>query len=48
MCTTIRDRKRTLIADFAGYRQGQLEDGRFTLYRGHARFLDAHRRSRPA
>lgn len=39
---TIRDRKRTLIADFAGYRQGQLEDGRFTLYRGHARFLDQH------
>jgi pyruvate/2-oxoglutarate dehydrogenase complex dihydrolipoamide dehydrogenase (E3) component len=39
---TIRDRKRTLIADFAGYRQGQLEDGRFTLYRGHARFLDNH------
>ncbi|MEZ5388135.1 MAG: NAD(P)/FAD-dependent oxidoreductase, partial [Prosthecobacter sp.] len=39
---TIRDRKRTLIADFVGYRQGQLEDGRFTLYRGHARFLDKH------
>lgn len=39
---TIRDRKRALIADFAGYRQGQLEDGRFTLYRGHARFLDKH------
>lgn len=38
----IRDRKRALIADFAGYRQGQLEDGRFTLYRGTARFLDAH------
>ncbi len=39
---TIRDRKRRLIADFAGYRQGQLEDGRFALYRGHARFLDKH------
>ncbi len=39
---TIRDRKRTLIADFAGYRQGQLEDGRFALHRGHARFIDAH------
>lgn len=38
----VRERKRTLIADFAGYRQGQLEDGRFVLYRGHARFLDAH------
>lgn len=39
---TIRDRKRTLIADFASYRQGQLEDGRFTLHRGNARFIDAH------
>ncbi|MDI1312128.1 dihydrolipoyl dehydrogenase [Prosthecobacter sp.] len=39
---TIRDRKRTLIADFASYRQGQLEDGRFTLHRGYARFIDAH------
>ncbi|MGV3658795.1 MAG: dihydrolipoyl dehydrogenase family protein [Prosthecobacter sp.] len=38
---TIRDRKRRLIADFAGYRQGQLEDGRFVLYRGFARFTDA-------
>jgi len=38
----IRDRKRALIADFAGYRQGQLEDGRFALYRGHARFVSAH------
>ena len=39
---TIRDRKRTLIADFAGYRQGQLEDGRFVLYRGSARMIDSH------
>lgn len=39
---SIRDRKRTLIADFASYRQGQLEDGRFALHRGHARFIDAH------
>jgi len=38
----IRDRKRTLIADFAGYRQGQLEDGRFALYRGCAHFTDKH------
>ncbi|TDU81376.1 pyruvate/2-oxoglutarate dehydrogenase complex dihydrolipoamide dehydrogenase (E3) component [Prosthecobacter fusiformis] len=38
----IRDRKRTLIADFASYRQGQLEDGRFVIYRGHASFVDAH------
>lgn len=39
---TIRDRKRRLIADFASYRQGQLEDGRFVLHRGQARFLDQH------
>lgn len=38
----IRDRKRALIADFAGYRQGQLEDGRFVLYRGHASFVSPH------
>lgn len=38
----IRDRKRTLIADFAGYRRHQLEDGRFVLFRGHATFTDAH------
>ncbi len=35
----IRDRKCRLIAEFAGYRQGQLEDGRFGLYRGHASFV---------
>lgn len=40
--TAIRDRKRTIIADFAGYREGQLMDGRFVLYRGHAAFVDAH------
>jgi len=34
-------RKRELIADFAGYRQGQLTDGRFELLRGRARFVDA-------
>ncbi len=38
----IRDRKRALIADFAGYRQAQLQDGRFVLHRGRARFKDAH------
>ncbi len=38
----IRDRKRTLIEDFAGYRQGQLQDGRFDLIRGHAAFTDPH------
>jgi len=41
--TVIRDRKRALIADFAGYRQQQLTDGRFELVRGTARFVDAHR-----
>lgn len=40
--SAVRDRKRALIADFASYRQGQLEDGRFVLYRGHAAFADAH------
>jgi pyruvate/2-oxoglutarate dehydrogenase complex dihydrolipoamide dehydrogenase (E3) component len=39
----IRERKRRLIAEFASYRAGQLGDGRFALFRGHARFLDAHR-----
>jgi len=38
----IRDRKRGLIEDFAGYRQGQLQDGRFTLVRGRAEFTGAH------
>jgi len=38
----IRHRKRTLIADFAGYRQGQLEEGRFTLLRGTAAFAGPH------
>jgi pyruvate/2-oxoglutarate dehydrogenase complex dihydrolipoamide dehydrogenase (E3) component len=40
--TAIRDRKRALITDFASYRQGQLEDGRFILHRAHASFVDAH------
>lgn len=38
----IRDRKRVLIEDFASYRQNQLQDGRFTLFRGHAHFVDDH------
>lgn len=40
--TAIRDRKRRLIADFAGYRQGQLQDGRFDLHRARASFLTDH------
>lgn len=38
----LRERKRALIADFAGYRRGQLEDGRFILHRGTASFVDPH------
>ena len=38
----IRDRKRVLIDDFASYRQGQLQDGRFTLVRGRAQFTGTH------
>jgi len=36
----LQTRKRELISGFAGYRAGQLQDGRFKLYRGNARFLD--------
>ncbi len=36
----VRQRKRTLIADFASYRQNQLQDGRFTLLRARAAFSD--------
>ncbi len=39
----IQSRKRRLVAEFADYRRQQLEDGRFDLIRGMARFLDAHR-----
>ncbi|MBP7948722.1 MAG: FAD-dependent oxidoreductase [Verrucomicrobiales bacterium] len=39
----IRDRKRRLIAEFAGFRQEQLQSGRFALRRGTARFLDSNR-----
>lgn len=35
-------RKNALVADFAQYRQQQLADGRFTLVRSQARFLDPH------
>jgi pyruvate/2-oxoglutarate dehydrogenase complex dihydrolipoamide dehydrogenase (E3) component len=35
-------RKRRLIADFASYRSGQLEDGRFDLLRGTAEFTGSH------
>lgn len=39
---TIIQRKKFLIDEFASYRQAQLENGKFDLYRGHARFLDIH------
>ncbi|BDS05761.1 dihydrolipoyl dehydrogenase [Oceaniferula spumae] len=35
-------RKRRLIKDFSDYRAEQLQDGRFDLIRGHARFTDPH------
>ncbi len=35
-------RKDAMIADFAGYRRKQLEDGRFAFIRASARFEDAH------
>ena len=38
----VRERKRRLIGDFASYRQGQLEGGKFTLLRGTARFVEAN------
>ncbi len=38
-------RKRALVDDFAGYRRGQLEDGRFELIRGRATY-ESHDRIR--
>ncbi len=38
----VMDRKKVLIDDFKGYRQQQLTDGRFDLYRGTASFTDSH------
>jgi pyruvate/2-oxoglutarate dehydrogenase complex dihydrolipoamide dehydrogenase (E3) component len=38
----VMNRKRKLIADFAGYRQQQLTDGRFTFIRDRAEFRDPH------
>ncbi len=35
-------RKRKLIKDFADYRKGQLDDGRFSFIRAEARFRDPH------
>ncbi len=38
----IRARKRRLIGEFADYRRGQLESGRFEFVRGRAAFADPH------
>jgi len=38
----LQARKRFLIKDFADYRSGQLESGRFAFKRGFARFADPH------
>jgi pyruvate/2-oxoglutarate dehydrogenase complex dihydrolipoamide dehydrogenase (E3) component len=35
----IRERKRSLIGEFAGYRSSQLENGKFEFVRAHASFL---------
>ncbi|MEM9478572.1 MAG: NAD(P)/FAD-dependent oxidoreductase [Verrucomicrobiota bacterium] len=40
--SAIRDRKRSLIGEFAEYRQNQLADGRFDLIRARGAFSDAH------
>ena len=36
----MQKRKKAIIAEFADYRKGQLEDGRFSLFRSRAKFLD--------
>lgn len=38
----IRERKRRLITEFAGYRSSQLENGKFEFIRAHASFLSPH------
>ncbi len=40
--SAIISRKKRLIAEFADYRRGQLESGRFDFLCGRAEFLDAH------
>ena len=36
----LQERKNRIVAEFADYRKGQLQDGRFTLFRSRAHFLD--------
>jgi len=38
----MQERKRALVSEFAGYRRGQLESGRFAFLRGRARFVGPH------
>jgi pyruvate/2-oxoglutarate dehydrogenase complex dihydrolipoamide dehydrogenase (E3) component len=38
----MQSRKRALVEDFASYRRDQLASGRFSFFRGKARFLDSH------
>src|SRR5260370_27432135 len=40
--SAIRDRKRRLIAEFAGYRRSQLEDGTFEFLRARTTFLSSN------
>jgi pyruvate/2-oxoglutarate dehydrogenase complex dihydrolipoamide dehydrogenase (E3) component len=38
----MQERKKKVIAEFADYRRGQIEDGRFELFRSYASFFDPH------
>ena len=38
----MQERKKKVIAEFADYRRGQIEDGRFELFRERASFVDPH------
>ena len=38
----MQERKKKVIAEFADYRRGQIEDGRFELFRERASFADPH------
>jgi len=39
---TMQARKKKVIAEFSEYRKGQLEDGRFSLFRSRGTFVDAN------
>jgi pyruvate/2-oxoglutarate dehydrogenase complex dihydrolipoamide dehydrogenase (E3) component len=40
--SAMQERKKKVIAEFADYRRGQIEDGRFELFRARASFVDPH------